>query len=101
MVNSDVRVQEVDPLNTHKPMVHIMKSETGIAGLPARAVVQGELVQQCLVPGPSVAAIALAGGTNANRLFKTSRSLGLEDAKRAAIVVGHADSRARRVGRLR
>lgn len=81
-----------------------MKTVAGIAPAPRRQherSFKAELVRQCMEPGASVAAIALAGGTNANRLFKTSRSLGLEDAKRAAIVVGHADSRARRVGRLR
>jgi transposase len=31
------------------------------------------LVEQCLVPGASVAAIALAGGINANLLFKWRR----------------------------
>lgn len=32
-----------------------------------------ELVEKCLVPGASVAAIALAGGVNANLLFKWRR----------------------------
>ena len=34
---------------------------------------KAELVEQCLVPGASVAAVALAGGINANLLFKWRR----------------------------
>ena len=53
-----------------------MKTVTGIAGAPRRQherSFKAELVKQCLVPGASVAAIALAGGINANLLFKWRR----------------------------
>jgi transposase len=56
-------------------MVHTMKTVTvtGTARTPRRQherSFKAELVEQCLVPGASVAAIALAGGINANLLFK-------------------------------
>jgi transposase len=54
-------------------MVHTMKRATGTARTPRRQherSFKAELVEQCLVPGASVAAIALAGGINANLLFK-------------------------------
>jgi transposase len=54
-------------------MVHTMKTVAGIAGTPRRQhdrSFKAELVEQCLVPGASVAAVALAGGINANLLFK-------------------------------
>lgn len=54
-----------------------MKTVTGIAGAPRRQherSFKAELVKQCLVPGASVAAIALAGGINANLLFKWRRN---------------------------
>ena len=53
-----------------------MKTVTGIAGTPRRQHERSfktELVQQCLAPGASVAAVALAGGINANLLFKWRR----------------------------
>ena len=53
-----------------------MKTVTGISGPPRRQherSFKAELVRQCLVPGASVAAIALAGGINANLLFKWRR----------------------------
>lgn len=53
-----------------------MKTVTGIAGVPRRQhgrSFKAELVAQCLVPGASVAGIALAGGINANLLFKWRR----------------------------
>ena len=54
-----------------------MKTVTGIAGAPRRQherSFKAELVKQCLVPGASVAAIALAGGVNTNLLFKWRRN---------------------------
>jgi transposase len=57
-------------------MVHTMKTVTGIARAPRRQherSFKAELVAQCLVTGASVAAIALAGGINANLLFKWRR----------------------------
>ena len=53
-----------------------MKTVAGIAGAPRRQhekSFKAELVAQCLLPGASVAAIALAGGINANLLFKWRR----------------------------
>ena len=53
-----------------------MKTVTGISGAPRRQherSFKAELVRQCLVPGASVAAVALAGGINANLLFKWRR----------------------------
>lgn len=53
-----------------------MKTVTGIPGTPRRQherSFKAELVAQCLVPGASVAAVALAGGVNANLLFKWRR----------------------------
>lgn len=50
-----------------------MKTVAGISGAPRRQhekSFKAELVEQCLVPGASVAAVALAGGINANLLFK-------------------------------
>lgn len=53
-----------------------MKTMAGISGTPRRQHERSfktELVAQCLVPGASVAAVALAGGVNANLLFKWRR----------------------------
>ena len=53
-----------------------MKTVAGISGAPRRQhkkSFKAELVEQCLVPGASVAAVALAGGINANLLFKWRR----------------------------
>ena len=50
-----------------------MKTVAGISGMPRRQhekSFKAELVEQCLMPGASVAAVALAGGVNANLLFK-------------------------------
>ena len=52
-----------------------MKTVAGIAGTTRRQhdrAFKADLVEQCLVPGASVAAVALAGGINANLLFKWS-----------------------------
>ncbi|MBC7939890.1 MAG: transposase [Chitinophagaceae bacterium] len=57
-------------------MVHTMKTVAGITGAPRRQhekSFKAELVEQCLAPGASVAAVALAGGINANLLFKWRR----------------------------
>ena len=57
-------------------MVDTMKTVAGITGAPRRQhekSFKAELVAQCLLPGASVAAIALAGGINANLLFKWRR----------------------------
>jgi transposase len=57
-------------------MVYTMKTVAGIAGAPRRQhekSFKAELVEQCLAPGASVAAVALAGGINANLLFKWRR----------------------------
>jgi transposase len=54
-------------------MASTMKTVNGIAGAPRRQhewSFQAEVVGQCLLPGTSVAAVALAGGVNANLLFK-------------------------------
>ena len=53
-----------------------MKTVAGISGAPRRQhekSFKAELVEKCLVPGASVAAVALAGGINANLLFKWRR----------------------------
>ena len=53
-----------------------MKTVSGFIGTPRRQherSFKAELVRQCLLPGASVAAIALAGGVNANMLFKWRR----------------------------
>ena len=53
-----------------------MKTAAGIAGAPRRQhekSFKAELVAQCLLPDASVAAVALAGGINANLLFKWRR----------------------------
>ena len=53
-----------------------MKTVAGISGTPRRQhekSFKAELVEQCLMPGASVAAVALAGGVNANLLFKWRR----------------------------
>ena len=53
-----------------------MKTVAGISGVPRRQhekSFKAELVEQCLMPGASVAAVALAGGVNANLLFKWRR----------------------------
>jgi transposase len=57
-------------------MVHTMKTAAGITGAPRRQhekSFKAELVEQCLAPGASVAAVALSGGINANLLFKWRR----------------------------
>lgn len=57
-------------------MVDTMKTVAGISGAPRRQhdkSFKAELVERCLVPGASVAAVALAGGINANLLFKWRR----------------------------
>lgn len=56
--------------------MHTMKTAAGITAAPRRQhekSFKAELVEQCLVPGASVAAVALAGGVNANLLFKWRR----------------------------
>jgi transposase len=68
-------VQAVDGVHQQE-MVHTMKTVTGIAMSPRRQherSFKAKLVAHCLVPGASVAAIALAGGINANLLFKWRR----------------------------
>lgn len=53
-----------------------MKTVAEITGRPRRQhdrAFKTELVEQCLLPGASVAAVALAGGVNANLLFKWRR----------------------------
>ncbi len=57
-------------------MVHTMKTVAGLSGASRRQhekSFKAALVEQCLVPGASVAAVALAGGINANLLFKWRR----------------------------
>jgi transposase len=57
-------------------MVHTMKTLTGVSGRQRRQherSFKAEMVARCLVPGTSVAAVALAGGVNANLLFKWRR----------------------------
>jgi transposase len=54
-------------------MASTVKTVNGIAGAPRRQherSFKSELLEQCLLPGTSVAAVALAGGVNANLLFK-------------------------------
>ena len=53
-----------------------MKTVAGLTGISRRQhekSFKAELVEQCMVPGASVAAVALAGGINANLLFKWRR----------------------------
>lgn len=53
-----------------------MKAVEGIKGTPRRQhdrAFKANLVEQCLLPGASVAAVALAGGVNANLLFRWRR----------------------------
>lgn len=53
-----------------------MKTVAGISGMARRQhekSFKAELVEQCLMPGASVASVALAGGVNANLLFKWRR----------------------------
>ncbi len=53
-----------------------MKTVAGLTGASRRQHEKSfktELVEQCMVPGASVAAVALAGGINANLLFKWRR----------------------------
>lgn len=57
-------------------MARTVKTVNGIAGAPRRPherSFKAELVEQCLLPGASVAAVALAGGVNASLLFKWRR----------------------------
>jgi transposase len=57
-------------------MVHTMKTVAGLTGTPRRQhekSFKAGLVEQCMVPGASVAGVALAGGINANLLFKWRR----------------------------
>ena len=53
-----------------------MKTVAGNPGAPRRQhdrAFKADLVERCLVPGASVAAVALAGSINANLLFKWRR----------------------------
>ena len=53
-----------------------MKTVAGLTGTSRRQhekAFKAGLVEQCMVPGASVAAVALAGGINANLLFKWRR----------------------------
>ena len=53
-----------------------MKTVAGLTGTSRRQhekSFKAELVEHCMVPGASVAAVALAGGINANLLFKWRR----------------------------
>jgi transposase len=75
---TSIRAEECSPLDGvhQQEMVHTMKTAAGITGTPRRQhekSFKAELVEQCLVPGASVAAVALAGGINANLLFKWRR----------------------------
>jgi len=57
-------------------MVHTMKDQSGVSGRTRRLherAFKDELIAQSLVPGASVAAIAMKGGINANLLFKWRR----------------------------
>ena len=57
-------------------MVCTMQTVAGTGGTPRRQHEKSfktALVEQCLVPGASVAAVALAGGVNANLLFNWRR----------------------------
>ena len=75
-----------------------MKTVAGISGMPRRQherAFKDELVEQCLVPGASVAAIALAGGINANLLFKWRRDhLRSKRLSGAALIIDRACPRA-------
>jgi transposase len=54
-------------------MVHAMKDQLRVSGRTRRIhdqAFKAELIAQSLVPGASVAAIAMKGGINANLLFK-------------------------------
>jgi len=58
-------------------MVCTMQAVAGTGGTPRRQHEKSfktALVEQCLVPGASVAAVALAGGVNANLLFNWGRN---------------------------
>ena len=57
-------------------MVHTMKDQLGASTQRRRNHAQGfkdDLVEQSLIPGASVSAIAMKGGVNANLLFKWRR----------------------------
>jgi transposase len=57
-------------------MVHTMKDQTRVSTRTRRQHERGfkdDLIAQSLVPGSSVAAIAMKGGINANLLFKWRR----------------------------
>jgi transposase len=57
-------------------MVHAMKDQSRVPGRTRRLhdrAFKGELIAQSLVPGASVAGIAMKGGINANLLFKWRR----------------------------
>lgn len=79
-----------------------MKTAAGITGAPGRQhekSFKAELVEQCLAPGASVAAVALAGGINANLLFKwrrdhlrSQRLSSLASSSSAVLVPVHVDS---------
>ena len=79
-----------------------MKTTAGITGTPRRQhekSFKAELVEQCLAPGASVAAIALAGGINANLLFKwrrdhlrSQRLNSVASSSSAVLVPVHVDS---------
>jgi transposase len=83
-------------------MVHTMKTAAGITGTPRRQhekSFKAELVEQCLAPGASVAAVALAGGINANLLFKwrrdhlrSQRPSSVASSSSAVLVPVHVDS---------
>jgi transposase len=83
-------VQPLDGVHQQE-MVHTMKTVAGISGTPRRQherSFKAELVEQCLVPGASVAAVALAGGVNANLLFKWRRDhLRSKRAERRGVVI--------------
>lgn len=57
-------------------MVHTMKDQSRVSGRTRRQhdrAFKDDMVAQSLVPGASVAAIAMKGGINANLLFKWRR----------------------------
>jgi transposase len=57
-------------------MVHTMKDQSRVSGRTRRLhdrAFKDELIAQSLVPGASVAGIAMKGGINANLLFKWRR----------------------------
>src|SRR6186713_866731 len=57
-------------------MVHTMKDQTRHSSRSRRQherAFKNELIAQSLIPGASVAAIAMKGGVNANLLFKWRR----------------------------